>query len=58
MCVAIVTQWQQYRRQSHRNGTGPRLVHGALAFWMQNIGTAEDRHRLPRPLRVSTVAQG
>ena len=29
-----------------------------LAFWMQNIGTAQDRRCLPRLLRLSTVAQG
>jgi hypothetical protein len=37
---------------------GPGLVRGALAFWMQNMGAAQDRCRLYRLFRESTVAQG
>jgi hypothetical protein len=34
------------------------LVRMRLTIWMQNIGTPQARRRLPRLLRLSTVAQG
>jgi hypothetical protein len=48
----------QLRRLEADLTLGPHLVRGGSAFWMQTTGAHEDRHCLPNPLRVSTVAQG